>query len=82
MEYDKFNDKMERLARWVFEVLIYHDEDKECPKVGYLGYANGMSMAGGDLEIRYALEVDDEKIGENSFFIQVREPNGASLELT
>ena len=41
-----------------------------------------LSMAGGDLEIRYALEVDDEKIGENSFFIQVREPNGASLELT
>ena len=45
MEYDKFNDKMERLARWVFEVIMYHVEDKECPKVGYLGYANGMSNA-------------------------------------
>lgn len=45
MEYDKFNEKMERLARWVFEVLIYHVEDNECPKVGYLGYANGMSNA-------------------------------------
>ena len=45
MEYDKFNEPMEWLARWVFEVLIYHVVDKECPKVGYLGYANGMSNA-------------------------------------
>ena len=41
-----------------------------------------IGMTGGDLEIRYALEVDNEKIGENSFFIQVREPDGAGLQLT
>ncbi len=41
-----------------------------------------ISLTGGDLEIRYALEVDNEKIGENSFFIQVREPNGEALQLT
>lgn len=45
MEYDKFNEPMERLARWVFEILVLDLEEKECPKVGYLGYANGMSNA-------------------------------------
>ena len=33
-----------------------------------------IGQAGGDLEIRYALEVDDQKIGENSFEIHVSEP--------
>lgn len=45
MEYDKFNEPMERLARWVLEILVLDLEEKECPKVGYLGYANGMSNA-------------------------------------
>ena len=40
-----------------------------------------LSPAGGDLEIAYALDVDDQRIGENSFFIQVREPDGASVQL-
>lgn len=33
-----------------------------------------IGATGGDLEIRYALEVDNEKIGENSFEIHVSEP--------
>lgn len=40
-----------------------------------------LSLNGGDLEIRYALEVDNERIGENSFFIQVREPYGGAVQL-
>lgn len=45
MENEKFNELMQRLARWVFEVLIYHVEEKEYPKVGYLGYVNAMRNA-------------------------------------
>ena len=41
-----------------------------------------LSATGGDLEIRYALEVDNERIGENAFFIQVREPDGGVVQLT
>lgn len=41
-----------------------------------------LSATGGDLEIRYALEVDNERIGENSFFIQVREPYDGVVRLT
>jgi len=41
-----------------------------------------LALTGGDLEIRYALEVDNEKIGENSFFIQVREPDAGAVQLT
>lgn len=33
---------------------------------------------GGNLEIRYSLEVDNEKIGENFFQIQVKEPGTLS----
>ena len=40
-----------------------------------------LSPVGGDLEIAYALDVDDQRIGENSFFIQVREPEGAAVRL-
>lgn len=36
-----------------------------------------IDLTGGKLEIRYALEVENEKIGENSFDIQVREPETA-----
>lgn len=42
---------------------------------------SGLSPAGGDLEIAYALDVDDQRIGENSFFIQVREPDEAAVQL-
>ena len=41
-----------------------------------------LALTGGDLEIHYALEVDNEKIGENSFFIQVREPDAGAVQLT
>ena len=37
--------KVERIARWVRKVLIYKDDNADCPAVGYLGYANGMSEA-------------------------------------
>ena len=40
-----------------------------------------LSRTGGDLEIRYALEVDNERIGENSFYIQVREPVDGAVRL-
>ena len=33
-----------------------------------------IGRSGGDLEIRYALEVDNEKVGENFFEIHVQEP--------
>ena len=34
-----------------------------------------LGTAGGRLSIRYALEVDSQPIGENSFEIQVTEPH-------
>ena len=37
-----------------------------------------MGNAGGNLEIRYALEVDNERIGENFFEIHVAEPGPGS----
>jgi len=40
-----------------------------------------LSPTGGDLEIRYDLAVDDEPIGENSFYIQVREPADSAVQL-
>ncbi len=36
-----------------------------------------IGLSGGSLHIRYALEVENEQMGENSFDIQVREPNAA-----
>ena len=44
MEHEKFNEKMERLARWVFATK-FQGSKEDCPKVGYLGYSNGMSNA-------------------------------------
>lgn len=44
MENEKFNEPMQRLARWVFTTKFQGGKD-DCPKVGYLGYANGMSNA-------------------------------------
>ena len=41
-----------------------------------------IGCSGGDMEIHYALEVDNERIGENAFFIQVREPDGGAVRLT
>ena len=40
-----------------------------------------VGQAGGNLVIRYALDVDNEKIGENSFEIHVTEPTPTSLLL-
>lgn len=37
-----------------------------------------IGSSGGNLEIRYALEVDNERIGENSFEIHVKEPAAIS----
>lgn len=37
-----------------------------------------MSPAGGDLEIHYALDVENEHVGENSFLIHVAEPSAAA----
>ena len=42
MENEKFNEPMQRLAWWVFTTKFQGSKD-DCPKVGYLGYANGMS---------------------------------------
>lgn len=42
MENEKFNEPMQRLAYWVFATKFQGCKD-DCPKVGYLGYANGMS---------------------------------------
>lgn len=44
MENEKFNEPMDRLAYWVFTTMLQGSKD-DCPKVGYLGYANGMSNA-------------------------------------
>ena len=41
-----------------------------------------LSPTGGEFEIHYALDVENEWIGENSFFIQVREPEGPSVRLS
>ena len=45
MDNKIFDKKMKELAEWV----CYHGKncgyDGECPKVGYLGYANGMTPA-------------------------------------
>lgn len=35
---------MDRLAYWVFTTKFQGSKD-DCPKVGYLGYANGMCNA-------------------------------------
>ena len=40
-----------------------------------------LSPAGGELEIQYALDVDDEWIGDNSFLIRVREQEGTAARL-
>jgi len=46
MDWEGYDKPMEELAYWVL-----HNHDKsivdlnKCPKVGYLGYANGMSTA-------------------------------------
>ena len=44
MENEKFNEPMKRLAWWVFSTK-FQGNKSDCPKVGYLGYANGMSNA-------------------------------------
>lgn len=45
MDNKIFDKKMKDLSQWV----CYHGKncgyDGECPKVGYLGYANGMTPA-------------------------------------
>ena len=40
-----------------------------------------LSPTGGELEIQYALDVDDEWVGDNSFLIRVREQEGAAVRL-
>lgn len=46
MEFEHYNKNMDTLAYWVF---LHHDninvDVQTCPKVGYLGYANGMTQA-------------------------------------
>ena len=44
MENEKFEEPMDRLAYWVFTTKFQGSKD-DCPKVGYLGYSNGMSNA-------------------------------------
>ena len=44
MELKKYEPLMEKLAYWVWLNHFYHT-DEDCPKVGYLGYANGMTRA-------------------------------------
>ena len=39
---------------------------------------SGLSLTGGDMEIRYELEVDNEKVSENYFEIHVKEPTLAA----
>lgn len=38
------NKEMETLAWWVFSTKFQANKS-DCPKVGYLGYANGMTIA-------------------------------------
>lgn len=42
MEWKHLESKINQLARWVWEWEICK-QVAECPRVGYLGYANGMS---------------------------------------
>ena len=41
-----------------------------------------MSPAGGDLEIHYALDIENEHVGENAFLIHVAEPSAAQDQPT
>ena len=40
-----------------------------------------MTETGGNISIRYIMEVENERVGENSFEIQVSEPTPGSLPL-
>jgi len=44
LKFEKTETAIDRLAHWVFEVRFQHSL-KDCPKVGHLGYANGMSWS-------------------------------------
>jgi len=62
MENEKFIEPMDRLAYWVFTTKFQGSKD-DCPKVGYLGYANGMCNAEW-LAVNMAKELLTEK-GKN-----------------
>lgn len=70
-------------AEMIFEEGQKHFSLYETPYGGLMLGVNtrkarsDIGSSGGNLEIRYALEVDNERIGENSFEIHVQEPSVA-----
>lgn len=74
-------------SEMIFQVGKKHFSPYQTPFGGIILGVNtqkafsDMSETGGSISIRYIMEVENERVGENSFEIQVSEPTPGSLAL-
>ena len=61
-------EEQEEIARFMPEITSTYD------KMNTRRIRNGLGIHGGDMEIEYTLDVDQNIVGRNRFYVQVREP--------